>query len=98
MIGFDIFRNVALGQLRRFHDEGELLGLFLDRNNIARLATVRTDVDALAVDGDVAVVDELAGGKDRGNELGAVDDGVETLLERPIRFSGVSPFIRLASS
>ncbi len=36
----------------------------------------------LAVDLDVAVVDELAGGEDRRDELGAVDDRVEAALQQ----------------
>ena len=38
--------------------------------------------DLAAVDGDVAVVDELASRKRGRHELGAVDDGVETGLEQ----------------
>src|SRR5690606_38189661 len=49
---------------------------------VARLDLIGRDVDPLAVDEDVAVGDELTGREHGGNELGPVDDGVETALEQ----------------
>lgn len=91
VISFDVVRNVAFSERNRFENGYELLGLFLDFDDVARLATVGTDVDADAVDLDVAVVDELTGSKDRRNELGAVDDRVEARFEQADQvFRGVT--------
>src|SRR5690606_9796896 len=51
-------------------------------DHVAGLAAVRTDIDAAAIDLDVAVIDELARGEDRRHELGAIDDGVEARFEQ----------------
>lgn len=82
VIGFNVIRNVALGELYGFENRNELLGLFLDFDDVARLAAVGTDVDANAVDLDVAMVDELARGENGRDELGAVDDRVEARFEQ----------------
>ena len=91
VIGFDVVRHVALGELDRFQHDHQLLRLFAHFDNVARLAAVRTDVDAAAVHIDVAVIDELAGGKDRRDELGAINDSVETQLQKTDQvFRGVA--------
>ena len=82
VIGIDVIRNVTLGELDRFQNRNQLLRLLANFDDVARLATVGTDVDANAIDGHVAVVDELACSPDGRNELGAVDDRVETRLEQ----------------
>src|SRR5205814_9805141 len=51
-------------------------------DRIAGLHPVGSDVVPLAVDQDVAVVDELARRERRGGELGAVDDSVEARLKQ----------------
>src|SRR6202030_4710216 len=56
--------------------------LLLDLDQIADLDAVARHRDPLAVHGDVAVADELARGKDGGDEFGAVDHGVEPALEQ----------------
>src|SRR5690606_29104364 len=81
-VDFDVIRHVALGERHGFQNDGELLRLLTHLDDVARLAAVGTDVHALAVDVDVAVVDELTGSEDRRNELGAVDDGVEARFEQ----------------
>ena len=59
--------------------------------DVADLQLVARDVDAAAVHLDVAVVDELARGEHGGDELGAVDHGVETALEQADQvFAGVA--------
>src|SRR5690606_2768555 len=42
---------------------------------------VGADIDLLAVDLDVAVIDELAGGEDGRHELGAIDHGLQAALQ-----------------
>ena len=64
---------------------------FLDLDEVAGLQLVARNVDAAAVHLDVAVVDELARGEHRGDELGAVDHGVETALQQADQvFTGVA--------
>src|SRR6185437_9959741 len=60
----------------------ELLGGFLDLDDVADLELIARNVDAASVDLDVAVADELARGKDGRHELGAVDHGVEAALQK----------------
>src|SRR5690606_10152127 len=89
-------------ELDRLQDDGELLGLLAYLDHVARLATVGADIDPAAVDLDVAMVDELARGKDRRNELGAIDDGIEARLEqtdevfRRVALAAVGLFVGLA--
>src|SRR3954452_2260409 len=82
MIDLDVVRNVALGELARHEDDLELLRLVLHLDHVPGLHQVAGDVDAAAVDLDVAVIDELARGEGSGHELGAVDDRIETALEQ----------------
>ena len=64
---------------------------FLDLDEVAGLDLVAGDIDAAAVHLDVAVVDELARGEHGGDELGAVDHGVETALQQADQvFTGVA--------
>jgi hypothetical protein len=67
MVGFDVIRNVAFSEANRFQNGDELLGPFANFDNVAGLAAVRTDVDANAVNGDVAMVDELTGSENGRN-------------------------------
>lgn len=91
VVGFDVVRNVALSQTNRFQNGNELLRLLTNFNDVASLATVRTDVDADAVHGHVAVVHELAGSENGRNELGAIDDRVQTGLQKTDQvFRGVT--------
>src|SRR5581483_8480399 len=82
VVDFEEIRHVALGELAGFEHVGELLGGFLDLDEVADLQLVAGDVDLATVHLDVAVVDELARGKHGGNELGAENHGVETALEK----------------
>jgi hypothetical protein len=65
VVGFDVIGHVALGELAASITMASWLGALLDRDHVARLHLVGGDVDALAVDRDVAVVDELTGREDR---------------------------------
>ena len=67
-----------LGDLERLAAAADLADLDL----VARLELVRRDVGRDAVDGEVAVGDELAGGRARRREAHPVDDVVEARLER----------------
>lgn len=82
VVDVEIIGHVALGELGRLEHDGELAGALLHRDDVTRLDLVGGDVDALAVDRDVAVVDELTGGEDRRHELGTVDHGVQAPLEQ----------------
>src|SRR4051812_33863514 len=91
VIGFDEIGHVALAELAGFQHRGELLGGFLDLDEVAGLELVARNVDAAAVHLDVAVVDELARGEHRGDELGAIDDRVETALQEADQvFTGIA--------
>src|SRR5690606_1141437 len=70
---------------------GELLGALTHLDLVADLELVGRDVDALAVDQDVAVGHELAGGEDGRDELGAVDECVQARFEQADQvFTGVA--------
>src|SRR5262249_8631673 len=75
--------HVALGELDCFQDMRKLLRSFLDLDGVADLELVAADIDAAAIHLDVAVIDELARGEHRRDELGAEDHGVETALQKP---------------
>src|SRR5579872_4931726 len=91
VIDLQIVRHVALGKLARFKHMRQLLGRFLHLDEVADLQLVARDVDLAAVHLDVAVVDELAGGKHGGDELGAEDHRIETALEKTDQvFTGVA--------
>src|SRR5438132_1016140 len=62
-------------------DAGDLFARVLDRDHIADAHGVGGDVDGTAVDGEVAVGDELAGVPPRCREADAVDDVVEPRLQ-----------------
>src|SRR2546427_1473691 len=64
-------------------DPVDLLALFLDRDHIANANCVRGDVDETAVDGEVAVRDELPGVTPRRGEADPVDDVVQPRLQQP---------------
>ncbi len=95
VIGFDVVRHVALGELAGFDHEGELLRGFLDLDHVAGLDAVARDVDALAVHLDVAVVDELAR-RENGRQRTWRDSTTASRRRssRPIRFSPGSPLMR----
>src|SRR5580700_1447424 len=83
--------HVALGKLDRLQHVRELLGGFLNLDQIADLELVAADVDLAAVHLDVAVVDELACREHGGDELGAVHHGVEAALQQADQlFAGVA--------
>src|SRR6195952_4665888 len=91
VIDLEKIRHVALAELTGFEDNGELLGGFLDLDHIADLHLEAADVDAAAIHLDVAVIDELARGEHGGDELGAIDHGVETALEEADQvFTGIA--------
>src|SRR6185295_1583419 len=69
-------------QAHRFQNGNELLRLLTNFDDVASLATVRTDVYADAVHGHVAVIDELASSENGRNELGAINDRVKTRLQK----------------
>src|SRR5580698_7700753 len=82
VIDFEIVGHVPLGQRVSLKHQVYLARGFLDLDQVADLHLKGGDVDAPAVDLDVAVVDELARGKHGRHELGAVDEGVEPALEQ----------------
>ncbi len=82
MVGLDVVGHVTLAALHGLEDEGHLLALLLDLDDVTDAHAVARDVDALAVHRDVAVAHELAGREGGRHELGAVDDGVEAALEK----------------
>ena len=57
------------------------MSLFLEGDDLAGLDEVAGDVDLAAVDQDVAVADDLAGGPDGAADAEAADDVVETGFE-----------------
>ena len=63
-------------------DDDHLGGLRAESDDVALADAVARNVDALAVDLDQAVVDELAGLRASGRPAGAERDVVETLLEQ----------------
>src|SRR5207248_988204 len=65
-----------------------LLGSILERDQVAGLAAIARDRDALAVDQHVAVVDELARGMDSRHELRPVDDRIQPALEQADKMLG----------
>src|SRR5262249_49190812 len=75
--------HVALAEPGRFEHQRQLLRLVLEFDQVADLDPIARDGDAPAVDLDVAVVDELARREHRGDELGAIDHGIEPALEQP---------------
>jgi hypothetical protein len=83
VIGLDIVRHVPLGQLGGFENRRQLLGFRRQLDHIAGLEPHRWDGDPLAIDLDMAVAHELAGGMNGRDEFGAIDDGVDPPLEKP---------------
>src|SRR5262245_30072790 len=83
VVDLDVVRYVALAEPGRFEHQRELLRLVLELDQVADLDPIARDGDAPAVDLDVAVVDELACREHRGDELGAIDHGIEPALEQP---------------
>ena len=82
VVGLDVVGHVALGALDGLEQQRHLLALLLDLDHVADAAAEARDVDAPAVDRDVAVADELARGEHGRHELGAIDDGVEPALQQ----------------
>src|SRR5919198_3178418 len=60
VVDLDILGHIALARLRRLEDERHRLGLLRDLDAVAVLHLEGGDVDAPAIDPDMAVVDELA--------------------------------------
>src|SRR6185312_14680885 len=73
---------VALGRFRRLEDQGHLLALGPDLDCVAVLQEIRADIDALAVDLDVAVIDKLPRRKHRRREFEPVHHGLEPALQQ----------------
>src|SRR6185437_4076145 len=95
VIDLEVVWNVALGRGRRLDDRRHLLGLLAHLDRVVVLDTVGGDVDALAVDEDMPVIDELARGKGRHREFHAIDHGVEPALEQADEiFRGVATAAR----
>src|SRR5690606_30092936 len=74
--------HVAFGELSGLEDERELLRLLAHLDDVAGAAAIGRDVHPPAVHVDMAVVDELARGEDRGDELGTIDDRVEARFQK----------------
>ncbi len=70
----DVWRDGRFA-VERFLDDFERAG-FLQTDLVADFADVACDVDFLAVDGDVAVVDELTGASAGAGKADAIDDVV----------------------
>src|SRR5215469_438754 len=84
LVGHDLKprRDAALAGLGARDDHrGELKGLPRDLDDVVLGDPVRRDVDALAVDQEVAVADKLAGHVAALGEAGPVDDVVEAALQ-----------------
>src|SRR6185437_10975879 len=82
VVDTEIIGHVALSRFRGLENDGELLRLVLDLDGVVIPNEVRRDVDALAIDADMAVIDELPRGEGRRHELHAVDDGIEPTLQQ----------------
>src|SRR3546814_2769349 len=76
-----VVRHVALRRFEGFEHQRQFAALLLDLDHVAVPHLERGDVDALAVDPDMAVVHELPRRIDGRHELRAVDDGVEPTLQ-----------------
>ena len=75
-VDFKIRRQNSVVQLRDFRD---LRGAFrVDGDDLASLQAVAGAVDNLAVNQDVAMRHDLAGGENRAGEAGTIDDGHQT--------------------
>ena len=75
-VDFKIRRQDGVVQLRDFRD---LRGAFrVDGDDLASLQAVAGAVDNLAVNQDVAMRHDLAGGENRAGEAGTIDDGHQT--------------------
>src|SRR4029078_8927096 len=61
---------------------GDLVVCFLAFAPAADLDHVTRDIDTAAIHLDVAVIDELARGEHGGDELGAIDHGIEAAVEQ----------------
>src|SRR6267378_4969500 len=70
-----------LAGVERILDPGDLFARPLDRDHIADAHGVRGDVDETAVDGEVAMRDELPGVTPRGGKADPVDDVVQPRLQ-----------------
>ena len=67
-------------------------GLLVDTDHVVWLHLIGRDVDPLAVDQDMTMVDELARGEHRGHELGAVDHRVQAPLQELDQvLAGIAP-------
>src|SRR6266852_2100053 len=73
--------RALLPRVESILDAGDLLARVLDRDHIADAHGVRGDVDETAVDGDVAVGDELAGITPRCGKANPVDDVIQPCLQ-----------------
>jgi len=80
MVDLQVVGHVALRE-RAASSTRAIWARILDLNEVADLHLERGDVDAAAVDLEMAVVDELARGEHGRNEFGAIDDRVKPALE-----------------
>jgi hypothetical protein len=71
-----------LGQVDGLEHQGHVARPLAHGDHVAHLHAVGRDVHPLAVDGDVAVVDELARGERGRHELGAIDHRVQTAFQQ----------------
>src|SRR5690606_14229729 len=82
LIDLDVIGHIALAGVHGLKNQRHFTALRLDLDDVAVLQQVGRNVHPLAVHQYVTVVDELARGKDRRNELGPIDDGIQAALQQ----------------
>jgi len=80
-IDLQVFGNRAVAPLDGFDEHGNGAAFVANADGLPRPDDEGRDVDLLAVNEEVAMADELAGGKDAWGEAHAIDHVVETPLE-----------------
>src|ERR1700691_5542227 len=92
MVDFDVIGNVAFGERGGLQHDRQLPRGFLDLDEIPDLDLVGGDVDAAAIDADMAVIDELTRGEDGRHEFGAVHQRIEAALQQADQMgAGIAP-------
>ena len=82
MINFDVFRHVAFRALRCIKHSGQLLRLFLHLDHIGILHRIGRDIEALAIDQHMAVIDELACREGGDRQLHAIDHRIQAAFQQ----------------
>ena len=82
VIDGDVIGHVAFGEFSRGQNGGELLGLAAQFDHIAVLHLIGRDIDLLAVDQHMTVIDDLARGENGRREFHAIDDGIQAAFQQ----------------